>query len=276
MSYILDALKKVERERAFEQLPDIAAVHEAVTAPRPARWPWALLAALIVIAAVATAVWTLRYSNGTPTEAEGLTTIPTPPTAVDSPSTPTPPNPGPTVGRPTGEAVNAAAVIPGPPADRPLRPLPLPSLPVPTPAEAREPTGPLIPALPPFEDDALRPATPTEPGTVATPVTGSGQAAAPIAGPRPAPVEAATAPGPEVRQLPVWPLIDRTLSQHVDGGLVLNGHVYTPEPEGRFVLLNMRKYTEGDRIAEGPRLEQITREGVILAVPDGRFRVTAD
>jgi hypothetical protein len=35
----------------------------------------------------------------------------------------------------------------------------------------------------------------------------------------------------------------------------------------------MKKYREGEQIAEGLDLEEITKEGVILAVPNGRFRL---
>jgi general secretion pathway protein B len=67
--------------------------------------------------------------------------------------------------------------------------------------------------------------------------------------------------------------VSEAIHRRVKGQLVLNVHVYSEYPADRFVLLNMKKYREGQEIAEGADLEEITREGVILAVPEGRFRL---
>ncbi len=41
-------------------------------------------------------------------------------------------------------------------------------------------------------------------------------------------------------------------------------HVFSDVPSDRFVFINMNKYRERDRIAEGPVVREITRDGVIL------------
>ena len=46
--------------------------------------------------------------------------------------------------------------------------------------------------------------------------------------------------------------------------LHLDIHVYSEKPADRFVLVNMRKYTEGQTLSEGPAVERITPEGVVL------------
>jgi len=46
--------------------------------------------------------------------------------------------------------------------------------------------------------------------------------------------------------------------------LTIDLHVYSIESEKRFVFVNKRKYREGDTLQEGPYVEQITREGVVL------------
>ena len=46
--------------------------------------------------------------------------------------------------------------------------------------------------------------------------------------------------------------------------LHLDIHVYSAKPAERFVFVNMRKYTEGQALKEGPTLERITAEGAIL------------
>ncbi|MGP8229852.1 MAG: general secretion pathway protein GspB [Steroidobacteraceae bacterium] len=53
--------------------------------------------------------------------------------------------------------------------------------------------------------------------------------------------------------------------------LHLDVHVYATRPAERFVYINMRKYREGATLAEGPVLERIRRDGVILDYQGLRF-----
>lgn len=53
----------------------------------------------------------------------------------------------------------------------------------------------------------------------------------------------------------------------------LDVHVYAPSATGRFVLINMKKYHEGDQLAEGPRIEEITEDGVVLSYQGQMFRI---
>lgn len=41
-------------------------------------------------------------------------------------------------------------------------------------------------------------------------------------------------------------------------------HVFAESPEDRFVFINMNKQVEGSRLAEGPVVEEITTDGVVL------------
>ena len=51
----------------------------------------------------------------------------------------------------------------------------------------------------------------------------------------------------------------------------INVHVFDDNPERRFVLINMDKYKEGERIANnGPLVQEITREGVVVDYGTGR------
>ena len=51
----------------------------------------------------------------------------------------------------------------------------------------------------------------------------------------------------------------------------VNVHVFDDDPIRRFVLINMDKYKEGDRIANnGPLVEQITADGVVVDYGNGR------
>ncbi|HEY5754505.1 MAG TPA: general secretion pathway protein GspB [Steroidobacter sp.] len=53
--------------------------------------------------------------------------------------------------------------------------------------------------------------------------------------------------------------------------LHLDIHVNSPKPAERFVFVNMRKYLEGEALKEGPTVERITGEGVILNQRGMRF-----
>ena len=71
---------------------------------------------------------------------------------------------------------------------------------------------------------------------------------------------------------PALPTIDDVSA--VPGGLPemhVDLHVYATNPQDRFVFVNKRKYREGETLQEGPRIEQITRDGVILNQQGRRF-----
>jgi general secretion pathway protein B len=53
--------------------------------------------------------------------------------------------------------------------------------------------------------------------------------------------------------------------------LHLDVHVYATKPADRFVYINMRKYHEGNALPEGPVIERIRRDGVVLNYRGLRF-----
>jgi general secretion pathway protein B len=53
--------------------------------------------------------------------------------------------------------------------------------------------------------------------------------------------------------------------------LHLDVHVYATKPAERFVYINMRKYHEGATLEEGPTIERIRRDGVVLNFHGVRF-----
>jgi len=53
--------------------------------------------------------------------------------------------------------------------------------------------------------------------------------------------------------------------------LHLDVHVYATKPAERFVYINMRKYREGAILQEGPTVERIRRDGVVLNFQGLRF-----
>ena len=56
----------------------------------------------------------------------------------------------------------------------------------------------------------------------------------------------------------------------------LDIHVYAKMRTERFIFINMKKYKEGDNLAEGPSVEEITSTGVILSYRGKRFALDRD
>lgn len=53
-------------------------------------------------------------------------------------------------------------------------------------------------------------------------------------------------------------------------------HVFSPKPEDRFVFINMSKLREGEQLAEGPVVAEITPDGVVLGHRGYSFVVPRD
>lgn len=60
------------------------------------------------------------------------------------------------------------------------------------------------------------------------------------------------------------------------GDLHLDIHVYNEVAAERFVFIDMRKYGEGAELPQGARIEEITRDGVVLSQNGQRFTLTRD
>ena len=53
----------------------------------------------------------------------------------------------------------------------------------------------------------------------------------------------------------------------------INVHSYAQSPEQRMVIINWKRYGEGDRMVEGPTIDAITQTGVVLVHKKQRFRL---
>lgn len=120
-------------------------------------------------------------------------------------------------------------------------------------------------------------------------VTAGAAATAPIAPATPAPADG-TAPAiaPEVPAIEAAPDSGRvreglpTAEQLTAQGVLslpplhVDIHVFSATPAERFVFINTRKYTEGALLSEGPRVEEITSEGVVLSQGGQRFMLMRD
>jgi general secretion pathway protein B len=242
MSYILEALKKSEQQREIGRVPGISSVHENTVRTVSKNWLWVIVVVLLLNAGL-------------------LVLLLWPEPGADTQSTAGQP-PVPTV----AEHKPAAAVVSRlPPAEVSPRVVRAPHAdpPIPRPLEAR------AAAEPPIADPVVTSVPlPKQPPVVRAP--------RPVARTEPPVVDA---PTPTVRTespaLPVWPQISRHLSKQLSGSLRLDIHVFSDQPAERFVLVNMQKYREGERLQEGPQLDEITPDGVILSLGGQRFRVQA-
>lgn len=83
--------------------------------------------------------------------------------------------------------------------------------------------------------------------------------------PETAQVPAATAPAPAVNAMTL-----PTIHELIANGTIslpelhVDVHVYSEISDDRFVFINMNKHMEGSRLAEGPLVKEITRNGVVL------------
>ena len=91
-----------------------------------------------------------------------------------------------------------------------------------------------------------------------------------------------SAPSVVVASEPMQTVLLPTIHElRADGRLTLPDlhvdiHVYSEAPKDRFVFINMTKHNEGSRLAEGPVVEEITTDGVVLNQNGTLFLVPRD
>jgi general secretion pathway protein B len=268
MSYILDALRKAERDHQVSRVPTLATTHGGVGLRR-ASWIWPLAGGVLAVGGLV-AAYTLQWAPvpairrdpggevKPPVTSAVVASRPDPavsaPLVVPAPERPPSPPANPPAKRPTAarssagsSATPSVSSTPPPPASSAARRAPtIPTLPGKADASAAPATKPPAPSVarsaasPPNDRDAIR-----EPGT-------SDDALAP-------PATAAVTPsdGASSRTAPTAPA--RALPR-----LALDVLVYSEVPAERLVFINGRKYVEGQMVDEGAVIEQITPDGAIL------------
>ena len=108
-------------------------------------------------------------------------------------------------------------------------------------------------------------------------VDGAADAAAEHAAPRSDPLLTNTTPNAEAEAgaaaEEVLPSINEVSLSGAQAlpDLHLDVHVYATQPAERFVYINNRKYHEGSKLQEGPTIERIRRDGVVLNYQGVRF-----
>jgi general secretion pathway protein B len=238
MSYILDALKKADQERAAGNVPDLETVHRhEPTVRKHYRWLW-ILAVLFMFNGVLVALLATRHDAGVGEDESVHRAVP------DERGSPLPDT---TYSRLPAE--NAPLVHKTPP--RVARTAPqVPEHPRVAVTRSVSPaTVSDHPAAPPVA------VAPPEPASTPTPVAAPASTSS-----------AASAPG----KLPEWDELSldfrsRFSMPHVDV------HVYDTDPQRRFVLVNLQKFREGDRLPNGAVIEKILPDGIQLSYQGTRF-----
>lgn len=236
MSLILDALRKSEHERQREAGPALSSVPEGRPERRTPKWLPALVVLLALNIVVLAAVL-LRNAGPAPAAVTSA------PAAAVTPAAPA---------RATASGGAAEATV--------ATPLPLPDKP------PRHEVRPLTTELPP--------AAPAPGATAARQPAASAPAAS-------APAASAAAPAGGTATATDDARLPRFADLVVRGELNvphmhLDIHVYSGDPVERFVFINMRRYNEGNATQEGPKVERITRSGVVMNHQGQRFLLTRD
>lgn len=235
MSYILEALKKAEQQRGIGQVPRIDSEHEPAAARLSSRW----IAMVVLVLLINVGLLVVLFW---PDDSTDLS--------------------------------EPVAMLPDE-SDFGVVPNSVAGMNVPHRSE-NAPANRNVPAsLPTLAGVSPQPAIQTVPAPRATPAPMPQSVEAPSMSP---PVVAPT-PLPEstynTRALPVWPQVPTHIFQRLRGSLRLDVHVYSDQPQQRFVLINLQKYHEGEQLQEGPVLDAITVEGIVLSLQGEQFLVRA-
>jgi general secretion pathway protein B len=246
MSFILDALKKSENERQRHIGPSLADVQVRRREGNRPWWVVAVAALLVINLSVLLLVLTRNNdaSGGERAERSGSQSA-SPPVAT-SPS--------------TVQSITSSGSAAAPTA--------APQTPGPTSAAVRS----LADEAGAFDAKAPELSSPLEGPDAAALVPAGPPIVRQINPPTVSPMASRPAAESSEENTEVLP----TLSDLLASGaalpeLHLDIHVHSDKAAERFVFVNMRKYVEGQSLSEGPRVERITGEGVVLNQRGLRF-----
>ncbi len=304
MSYILDALKKSERQRPPGPVPDLFTVH-GPQPPTP-RVPTRAIVTAVLLVVAATA--TLGAWFGTADRDEDAAQPPAAasiPLRAEAPAAPVAPRPVAAVGVEAGPASAPAPVparkpfdnrpkSPAPPARIPrgedastVVPVAIPEAPpriTPLPSPAAPDPGSMVAVPMPALPATITPAPavlPPPPGlkapSIAVPASGMQSAGIPAAPPVSPPEPVPVVPPPE--QSPpadgrVLELSELPASVRAElPKLLVSGHVWSEEPSLRLMSVDDRLLHEGGEAAPGLKLQEITSSGAVFVFKGWYFRV---
>jgi len=274
MSFILDALRKSEHERQRQTGPGLAEVPIAVARPKTNVWAAAAIA-LLVVNLLAVGVYLLRRAQKTDAPAAATTTAVAPTAAA------------PAAANPTLAAPPAAQTSPQAPVTQGAAP-PRVAAGEPAGSGSRNPLADEVGSSPQELEPGLQSAAEVPAGPAAVVKNSNVRRGSVVYAPVPEasdmpyslppepPVQQAAAAPPAAPVADAMPGADEVSARGGMPVLHLDLHVYATQPQQRFVFVNSRKYKEGDTLAEGPVVEQITPDGAVLSFRGSRFRLSND
>jgi general secretion pathway protein B len=255
MSFILDALKKSETERQRNAGPALAEVPRSHRAPARPWWVFAL-GALLLVNLIVFAVVLLRgqhLQNTAPPATQPTAAVVAAPAPVAA--APVVPAPAPVTPAVTAPPVVAAAPAPIPRSETSL-------------ADEAAISAPTAADLDPSLAGAS--VVPGGPPIVRSLNQNQGYQNLPGQNTNSQYNRNQPAPGANDERLPSINELTGSAAMHLPD-LRMDLHVFANNPAGRFVSINGRKYVEGQKLTEGPTLESITRDGVVLNNQGMRF-----
>ena len=259
MSLILEALKKSEAERRLGRAPDLLTpIMTTQPVRQPVRW-----IVMLAIAAVLTGLMSWWWLNRIPTPALDVAIAEPAPSAMPatapsvaetdshSDSAPTQPSRMPPQVRSPADTISNVPVQ----EDPDFRGTERESVAVPAAA---------IPLAQPSPDADTHPVQAPAPATTGE----SPQVASPIADPTAEPAMTVAEPEPDA-----LPRLAHLLPAEREGlpPLRLSMHVYDPDPSARFVLIDGKRYRQGDSIAQGVIVDTIRVDGAAISWRGRRF-----
>jgi len=246
MSYILAALKKADQEHFLGSVPDLATPQEVQPdEPRSFRWQWVIIALLVVntvlvvlllwnrVAEVATVPVTEQAAMAEPASVPGT-----------APTTP-------------GRQTPAASDAPTPSAP-PANETQISTVPVP------------VKAQPPVMEEPARDGG----EVVVLPETAQTRNLELSYLPEEVP-DAAGDDVTTLREVPPlqsWFDLPQAFRNNLDLPR-LDVHVYSETPQGRFIMVDLKKYREGNTLPNGMVLEEILPDGMVMSYQGERFLV---
>jgi len=270
MSFILDALRKSEHARQRQTGPGLAEVPVAPTKPKTNVWATAAVA-LLVVNLLAVGILLLRRAQKD--DAASIAPTAAAPAAITASSPPANPTlnvPSPTAGTPVTQGAAPVRA----PIDEPAGP------------SARNPLADEVGGASSDIEASSRSAASAVPaGPPAVMKNGNVRRGgsvvyAPVPEASDLPYSPPPPEQPAVRQAApqaaTMPNADEVAANGGVAALHLDLHVYTAQPQQRFIFVNSHKYKEGDTLAEGPVVEQITPDGAVLNFRGSRFKLSND
>lgn len=268
MSFILDALRKSEHQRQRQTGPGLAEVPVATAKPKTNVWATAAIS-LLVVNLTAVGVLLLRRAQQQDAIAAPSAST-TAGASADTMAAAPAANPTLTPVPAQSPAVTQSAT---PPAPRPVASEPVGRNPL------ADEVGGADPVL-----QAAASAVPAGPPAVVR--NGGTKRGSVVYAPIPAAEDAPSVP-PAVEQPTVQTVLppatapardplpdaDELTARGSLPALHLDLHVYGAQPQQRFIFVNSRKYREGETLAEGPLIEQITADGAVLNFRGNRFKL---